>query len=137
MNVPLIRSQIRGAELLEGVRIYRQGFPDNMVFGEFRQRFQGLLPPSNQPSKDADMKQAVLTILDHLDIDKLNYRVGLSQVFFRAGALNRLEMARDEKITGTIVNLQASCRGFLARKNLEKLKVKHIAISCIQKNVRS
>lgn len=25
MNVPLIRSQIRGAELLEGVRIYRQG----------------------------------------------------------------------------------------------------------------
>lgn len=45
------------------------------------------------------------------------------KVFFRAGALNRLEMARDEKITGTIVNLQASCRGFLARKNLEKLKV--------------
>nr|XP_022342428.1 unconventional myosin-XVIIIa-like isoform X4 [Crassostrea virginica] len=136
MNIPLIRSQIRGAELLEGVRIYRQGFPDNMVFGEFRQRFQGLLPVANQPSKEADMKQAVLTILDHLDIDKLNYRVGLSQVFFRAGALNRLEMARDEKITGTIINLQASCRGFLARKNLEKLKVKHIAISCIQKNVR-
>lgn len=25
MNIPLIRSQIRGAELLEGVRIYRQG----------------------------------------------------------------------------------------------------------------
>ncbi|XP_061197943.1 unconventional myosin-XVIIIa-like isoform X2 [Saccostrea echinata] len=136
MNVPLVRSQIRGAELMEGVRIYRQGFPDNMVFSEFRQRFQGLLPPGNQPGKDADMKQAILTILDHLDIDKLNYRVGLSQVFFRAGALNRLEMARDEKITGTIINLQARCRGFLARKNLEKLKVKHIAISCIQKNVR-
>ncbi|XP_062577045.1 unconventional myosin-XVIIIa-like [Saccostrea cucullata] len=136
MNVPLVRSQIRGAELLEGVRIYRQGFPDNMVFSEFRQRFQGLLPPGSQPGKDADMKQAILTILDHLDIDKLNYRVGLSQVFFRAGALNRLEMARDEKITGTIINLQARCRGFLARKNLDKLKVKHIAISCIQKNVR-
>ncbi|XP_048747756.2 unconventional myosin-XVIIIa-like isoform X4 [Ostrea edulis] len=136
MNVPLIRSQIRGAELLEGVRIYRQGFPDNMVFGEFKQRFKGLLPPGNQPSKDADLKQAVLNILDHLDIDKLNYRVGLSQVFFRAGALTRLEMARDEKISGTIVNLQARCRSFLARKNLEKLKVKHIAISCIQKNVR-
>lgn len=31
-----------------------------MVFGEFRQRFQGLLPPSNQPSKDADMKQVTV-----------------------------------------------------------------------------
>lgn len=28
-----------------------------MVFGEFKQRFKGLLPPGNQPSKDADLKQ--------------------------------------------------------------------------------
>ena len=136
MNVPLIRSQLRGNELLDSVRIYRQGFPDNMAFGEFRQRFEGLLPPNNKPSKDLPEKQAILFLLDNLDLDKLNYRVGLSQVFFRAGALNQLEAARDEKISGTIISFQAQCTGFLGRKKLTNLKVKHIAISCIQKNVK-
>lgn len=56
------------------------GFPDNMAFGEFRQRFEGLLSPNNKPTKDLPEKQAILHILDNLDIDKLNYRVGLSQV---------------------------------------------------------
>ncbi|XP_052072228.1 unconventional myosin-XVIIIa-like isoform X4 [Mytilus californianus] len=136
MNVTLVRSQIRGSELLDSVRIFRQGFPDNMGFGEFRQRFEGLLSPNNKPAKDLPEKQAILHILDNLDLDKLNYRVGLSQVFFRAGALSQLEAARDEKITGTVVAFQARCRGILGRKKLKELRVKHIAISCIQKNVK-
>ena len=51
-----------------------------MAFGEFRQRFEGLLSPTNKPSKDLAEKQTILHILDNLDLDKLNYRVGLSQV---------------------------------------------------------
>ncbi|XP_033748343.1 unconventional myosin-XVIIIa-like isoform X3 [Pecten maximus] len=136
MNVPLVRSQIRGSEVLDSVRIYRQGFPDSMRMSEFRHRFEGLLNPTSRPAPDMEEKLAVNTILDHLEIEKLNYRVGLSQVFFRAGALNQLEAARDEKITGTVIGLQACCRGYLGRKYLEKLRVKHIAISCIQKNIR-
>ncbi len=34
-----------------------------------------------------------------------------------------MEDARDEKITGTIVALQAYCRGHLGRQKLKKLKV--------------
>ena len=45
------------------------------------------------------------------------------QIFFRAGTLAQLEDARDEKTTDTIVELQAFCRGFLARKNYSKLQV--------------
>ncbi|XP_069135915.1 unconventional myosin-XVIIIa-like isoform X4 [Argopecten irradians] len=136
MNVPLVRSQIRGSEVLDSVRIYRQGFPDSMRMIEFRHRFEGLLNPTSRPAPDMEEKLAVNTILDHLEIEKLNYRIGLSQVFFRAGALSQLEAARDEKITGTVIGLQACCRGYLGRKYLEKLRVKHIAISCIQKNIR-
>jgi myosin heavy subunit len=51
-----------------------------MAFSEFRQRFEGLLPPNNKPSKDLPEKQAILFLLENLDLDKLNYRVGLSQV---------------------------------------------------------
>ncbi|XP_041350261.1 unconventional myosin-XVIIIa-like isoform X3 [Gigantopelta aegis] len=136
MNVPLMRTQLRGFEILDAVRIFRQGFPDYMPFSEFRHKFEVLIPPSARPGKGLDEKQAVLQVLDNLDIDKLNYRVGLSLVFFRSGALAQLEVLRDEKITGTFTDFQAYCRGYLGRKLLDKIRVQHLAVNCIQKNVR-
>ncbi|KAL4224255.1 TRAFAC class myosin-kinesin ATPase superfamily [Mactra antiquata] len=136
INVPLLRGQFRGNEILESVRIYRQGFPDHLTFGEFIQKFEGLIPPNVRPTPDMGEKSSVIQIVENLDIDKLNYRIGLSKVFFRAGALNRLESSRDDRVTGRITAFQAYCRGYVARKRLAKLRVQHVAISCIQKNVR-
>ena len=62
-------------------------------------------------------------VLQHLEIDKSSYRLGLSQAFFRVGILAKLEDARDEKIGGFIVATQALCRAYLARQKLKKLKV--------------
>ncbi|XP_046371611.2 unconventional myosin-XVIIIa-like isoform X3 [Haliotis rufescens] len=136
LNVPLVRAQIRGFEIIDAVRLFRQGFPDYMQFSEFRQKFEVLVAPNARPDKDMDEKKAVLQVMDNLDIDKLSYRIGLSQVFFRPGALAQLEVTRDEKITGTVTAFQSFCRGFLGRKYLEKLRVQHLAVNCIQKNVR-
>lgn len=135
LSVPLVRSQLRGAETLEAIRIFRLGFPDFMQFSEFKHRFDVLAPPG-QKTDSLDERQAIRQFIDHMDIDKLNYRIGLSQVFFRAGALTGLEVTRDEKITGTIIKFQAFCRGYLGRKKLEKLRLQHTAISCIQNNVK-
>ncbi|ESO91677.1 hypothetical protein LOTGIDRAFT_163407 [Lottia gigantea] len=79
MNVPLVRSQLRGFELLDAVRVFRQGFPDHMQFSEFRQKFEVLLQPDKRPGKTTDEQKSVMMLMDHLDIDKLNYRIGLSQ----------------------------------------------------------
>ncbi|KAK3595793.1 hypothetical protein CHS0354_025430 [Potamilus streckersoni] len=136
MNVPLVRAQLRGSEILESVRIHRQGFPEYLSFAEFRQKFEKLISPSSKPGQDVDEKQAVMQIVENLDLDRVNYRIGLSQVFFKAGVLNRLESSRDEKISEIIVSFQAHCRGYLARKNIDKYRLRHMAISCIQKNVR-
>ena len=45
------------------------------------------------------------------------------QVFFRVGGLGQLEDAREEKIAGTVINVQSLCRGYLARQRLKRLKV--------------
>lgn len=60
----------------------------------------------------------------------------LLQIFFRDGVLTRLEAQRDERLTGTIVELQALCRGYLARKRLRQRKLQDLAVRCIQRNVR-
>lgn len=51
-----------------------------------------------------------------LELDPNLYRVGQSKIFFRAGVLAHLEEERDYKITDLIVNFQAFCRGYLARR---------------------
>lgn len=48
----------------------------------------------------------------------------LLQIFFRAGVLEQLEAQRDERIAGHVIRLQARCRGYLARKQLAKRKVR-------------
>ncbi|XP_046735176.1 unconventional myosin-XVIIIa isoform X5 [Diprion similis] len=58
------------------------------------------------------------------------------QIFFRSGALEQLESQRDEKLTGHVILLQARCRGYLARRKLNTLKLQDMAVRCIQRNVR-
>ncbi|XP_064613479.1 LOW QUALITY PROTEIN: unconventional myosin-XVIIIa-like [Liolophura sinensis] len=138
LSVPLLRSQIRGAEMVEAIRIHRQGFPEFIPFKDFKTRFHVLLPNDCKiNTSSGDDRQVVSQMLDYLDVDKLNYRIGLSQVFFRSGALTSLELQRDEKITGTMQAFQALCRGYLGRKQLAKLRVQHMAIRAIQVNVKN
>ncbi|KAH0549632.1 hypothetical protein KQX54_011418 [Cotesia glomerata] len=128
INVPLLCSQIRGRQIIDAMRLHKVGFLTYLPFGKFRRRF-GLLfndyaanVRSSSPVEDE--RRVVTDMLLTMDVDAASYRVGQSQIFFRAGALERIESQRDEKLTGPIVLLQARCRGYLARKKLNTLKEK-------------
>ncbi|XP_026678087.1 unconventional myosin-XVIIIa [Diaphorina citri] len=145
VNIPLLRSQLRGSQLLAAVRLYKQGYPRYMPLTEFRRRFAllGAAPgsstqpaPSEKGSVVSDDKGAVEEILLSLDLDHSSYRVGLSQIFFRSSVLPQLEAERDKKLSSRVIEFQARCRGYLARKHLAKLKVQDVAVRCIQRNVR-
>lgn len=68
---------------------------------------------------------------------RLSFPPLLSQIFFRAGVLKKLEAKLLESLTDRIIQLQAYCRGNLARKRVEKKKVQLLAVRCIQRNVRA
>ncbi|XP_065196657.1 unconventional myosin-XVIIIa-like [Sycon ciliatum] len=138
MDVPLVRLQLRRTELVNAMRLYRQGFPDYMPFGEFLRKFQPLANVQSMLTEtgSVDEKKAVEELLFKLEIDKKAYRLGLSQVFLRAGTLVKLEGARDERSFDTIVLFQAQCRGMLARRRLEKMRTHLVAVQCLQRNIR-
>ncbi|XP_059511193.1 unconventional myosin-XVIIIa isoform X6 [Stegostoma tigrinum] len=140
LDVPLLRAQIRGCKLLDALRIYRQGYPDHMVFSEFRRRFDVLAPHLTKKHGRnyivKDEKRAVEELLESLDLEKSSYHIGLSRVFFRAGTLVKLEEQRDEQTRRNITLFQAACRGYLARQYFKKRKVQELAIRCVQKNVK-
>ncbi|XP_067866527.1 unconventional myosin-XVIIIa isoform X16 [Heterodontus francisci] len=140
LDVPLLRAQIRGCKLLDALRIYRQGYPDHMVFSEFRRRFDVLAPHLTKKHGRnyivTDEKRAVEELLESLDLEKSSYHIGLSRVFFRAGTLVKLEEQRDEQTRRNITLFQAACRGYLARQYFKKRKIQELAIRCIQKNIK-
>lgn len=45
------------------------------------------------------------------------------QVLFRSGVLNQLEAKRDELLSDRITQLQAYCRGYLARRRLAQKRI--------------
>ncbi|XP_041839151.1 LOW QUALITY PROTEIN: myosin-9-like [Melanotaenia boesemani] len=129
----LVLDQLRCNGVLEGIRICRQGFPNRIVFQEFRQRYE-ILTPNAIPKGFMDGKQACVLMIKALELDSNLYRIGQSKVFFRAGVLAHLEEERDMKITDVIINFQALCRGHVARKAFAKRQQQLTAMKVIQRN---
>ncbi|XP_026636096.1 unconventional myosin-XVIIIa isoform X6 [Microtus ochrogaster] len=140
LDVSLLRAQLRGSRLLDAMRMYRQGYPDHMVFSEFRRRFDVLAPHLTKKHGRnyivVDEKRAVEELLESLDLEKSSCCMGLSRVFFRAGTLARLEEQRDEQTSRHLTLFQAACRGYLARQHFKKRKIQDLAIRCVQKNIK-
>ncbi|XP_015981010.2 myosin-14 isoform X1 [Rousettus aegyptiacus] len=129
----LVLDQLRCNGVLEGIRICRQGFPNRILFQEFRQRYE-LLTPNAIPKGFMDGKQACEKMIQALELDPNLYRVGQSKIFFRAGVLAQLEEERDLKVTDIIVSFQAAARGYLARRAFQKRQQQQSALRVMQRN---
>ncbi|XP_063790445.1 myosin-11 isoform X3 [Pseudophryne corroboree] len=133
LDANLVLEQLRCNGVLEGIRICRQGFPNRIVFQEFRQRYE-ILAAGSIPKGFMDGKQACVIMIKALELDPNLYRVGQSKIFFRTGVLAHLEEERDLKITDIIVAFQAQSRGYLARKAFAKRQQQLTAMRVIQRN---
>ncbi|XP_018617359.2 myosin-10 isoform X2 [Scleropages formosus] len=129
----LVLDQLRCNGVLEGIRICRQGFPNRIIFQEFRQRYE-ILTPNAIPKGFMDGKQACERMIRALELDPNLFRIGQSKIFFRAGVLAHLEEERDLKITDIIIYFQSVCRGYLARKAFAKKQQQLSALKVLQRN---
>ncbi|KAM4604324.1 myosin-10 isoform 1-T1 [Polymixia lowei] len=129
----LVLDQLRCNGVLEGIRICRQGFPNRIVFQEFRQRYE-ILTPNAIPKGFMDGKQACERMIRALELDPNLFRIGQSKIFFRTGVLAQLEEERDLKITDIIIYFQSVCRGYLARKAFAKKQQQLSALKVLQRN---
>ena len=98
------------------------------------------MAPNAIPQGFCDGKQVADKVLAQLVqdnvLDKDDYRLGNTKVFFKAGVLGTLEDWRDERLTKIISLLQAHIRGFLLRRDYQKLIDQRQALAMIQRNMR-
>ncbi|XP_065065923.1 myosin-10-like isoform X1 [Rhopilema esculentum] len=136
IDAHLVLDQLRCNGVLEGIRICRQGFPNRILFQEFRQRYE-ILTPNVVPKGFMDGKKAAQKMVEAMELDPNCYRIGQSKIFFRTGVLAHLEEERDIKLTEIITVFQAYARGNIARRNYKRRIQQLSAIRVIQRNGRS
>uniref|UniRef100_A0A3B3RMS4 Myosin, heavy chain 6, cardiac muscle, alpha n=1 Tax=Paramormyrops kingsleyae TaxID=1676925 RepID=A0A3B3RMS4_9TELE len=133
----LVMHQLRCNGVLEGIRICRKGFPNRVVYGDFKQRYRILNASAIPEGQFIDSKKGTEKLLGSLDIDHTQYRFGNTKVFFKAGLLGTLEEMRDEQLARIITRIQANSRGLLMREEFKKLVERRDALMVIQWNLRS
>ncbi|KAK5607098.1 Myosin-6 [Crenichthys baileyi] len=137
MENPLVMHQLRCNGVLEGIRICRKGFPNRILYGDFKQRYRILNPSAIPEGQFIDNKKASEKLLGSLDIDHSQYKLGHTKVFFKAGLLGLLEEMRDDRLALIITRIQARSRGVLARIEFQKIVERRDALLVIQWNIRA
>merc|ERR1712142_394487 len=131
----LVLHQLRCNGVLEGIRICRKGFPSRMLFADFKQRYQ-ILAASAIPPGFIDGEVACEKLIEALQMDENEFRIGLTKVFFRAGIVGELEEMRDERLSKIIAQFQAYCKAHLMRIEYKKMKDRIVGLAVLQRNIR-
>ncbi|NXD41144.1 MYH7 protein, partial [Copsychus sechellarum] len=137
MDSFLVLHQLRCNGVLEGIRICRKGFPNRILYADFKQRYRILNPAAIPEDKFVDSRKATEKLLISLELDRAQYKFGHTKVFFKAGLLGLLEEMRDERLAKVLTMLQARIRGYLMRVEYQKIISRREALYTIQWNIRA
>merc|ERR1711992_68089 len=131
----LVMHQYQCNGVLAGIAICRAGFPNKVLYPEFKSRYNILAAAAvAKAKKDKDAAGAVMKTIQ---LDPEKFRLGHTKVFFRAGILGFMEEVREDRIGSVLSWLQAQARGKASRLVFKKLQDQKLALYCLQRTIRN
>merc|ERR1712088_972767 len=131
----LVMHQYQCNGVLAGIAICRAGFPNKVLYPEFKERYNILAAAQvAKAKKDKDAAGAVMAVIK---LDPEKFRLGHTKVFFRAGILGFMEEVREDRIGSVLSWLQAQARGKASRLCFKKLQDQKLSLYCLQRTIRN
>merc|ERR1712241_489523 len=131
----LVMHQYQCNGVLAGIAICRAGFPNKVLYPEFKERYNILAAAAvAKAKKDKDAAGAVMKVIG---LDPEKFRLGHTKVFFRAGILGFMEEVREDRIGSVLSWLQAQARGKASRLCFKKLQDQKLSLYCLQRTIRN
>merc|ERR1719495_1668893 len=121
--------------VLAGIAICRAGFPNKMVYAEFKARYNILA--AQLVAKAKNDKAAAAAVLNVVGLEAEKFRLGHTKVFFRAGILGKMEETREDRIGSVLAWLQSGARGKASRMQFKKLQDQKLALYACQRAIRN
>merc|ERR1719237_1483539 len=131
---PLIMHQLTCNGVLEGIRICMRGFPNRMLYPDYKLRYACL--GQKEIASSSDNKVATYALMDKINFPRERYRLGHTLVFFRAGALAKLEEDRDELVIKWLRFMQGEVYRRIKNVRYEKKRDQRELIKVAQRNFR-
>merc|ERR1711988_2097205 len=131
---PLIMHQLTCNGVLEGIRICMRGFPNRMLYPDYKMRYACL--GQAEIASSSDNKTATYALMDKIQFDRERYRLGHTLVFFRAGALAKLEEARDDLVIKWVRMIQGEVLKRIRGKVYAAKRDQRELIKVAQRNFR-
>ncbi|CAB4060976.1 MYH6_7 [Lepeophtheirus salmonis] len=136
IDAGLVMHQLTCNGVLEGIRICRKGFPNRMIYEEFKNRYN--IMAAKMMAKAKTDKSAAKCLFDLVGFrTRKIYRLGHTKVFFRAGVLGTMEELRDDKVSEILSWLQSTARGSMSRVTFRKMQAQKMALYCVQRSIRN
>merc|ERR1719510_705229 len=131
----LVMHQYKCNGVLAGIAICRKGFPNKMLYPEFKARYNILA--ASAVAKAKNDRAAAAAVMNTVKFDPEKYRLGHTKVFFRAGQLGKMEEIREDKIGSVLSWLQSGARGKASRMKFKKLQDQKLALYACQRAIRA
>merc|ERR1712193_378975 len=134
VETELIMHQLTCNGVLEGIRVCMLGFPNRMLYPDFKARYAIL--GAAEIASSSDNKVAVYALMEKIEFPAEKYQLGHTKVFFRAGALAGLEEDRDNIVLKLVRWMQGQCYGYIQRKRYAVKYDQRELMKVIQRNFR-
>merc|ERR550532_2580138 len=135
VQADLIMHQYQCNGVLAGIAICRKGFPNKVMYPEFKSRYNILAAAAVAKAKKD--KDAAAGVFKAIALDPEKWRLGHTKVFFRAGILGYMEEVREDRIGEVLSWLQAQARAKSSRIVFRKLKEQKLALYSVQRTIRN
>merc|ERR1719400_1069467 len=141
----LVMHQLTCNGVLEGIRICRKGFPNRVIYADFRTRYAILAPKEAHKAmklvKRPVTEEKKNIAATHAIMDKVNlvgdkFQYGHTKIFFRAGILGLMEEIRDDRINNLVAMLQGTIRAYYARRIYNRLWKHKMGLLVAQRTIR-
>merc|ERR1712210_282538 len=134
VETELIMQQLTCNGVLEGIRVCMLGFPNRMLYPDYKSRYAIL--GAAEIAGSSDNKVSVRALMEKIAFPAEKYQLGHTKVFFRAGALAYLEELRDGIVLKLVRWMQGQCYGVIKRKVYNTKNDQRELMKVIQRNFR-
>merc|ERR1712021_241514 len=134
VETELIMQQLTCNGVLEGIRVCMLGFPNRMLYADYKARYA--IHGAKEIASSDDNKVAVKALMNKIEFPVEKYQLGHTKVFFRAGALAFLEELWDGIVLKLVRWLQGQCFGYTKRQVYNRKNDQRELMKVIQRNFR-